>query len=224
MAVTAAGAAGTTGAAAADGDPPAPVPGDQPSVRVSPAGPRPGEDVELTVTGCAERRGTVRSDGFAAEARLAPAPEDDGQGLFGEARVRTTAEPGVYSIRVACDGSDAKVSGRLVITGRGGDEPGGAGGQDRTGRPGDAGAPGGAGRGDGGGVPGGAESPGAPEHGRAGGPAPRPTGPVAAGGGGTAGDASPAGFPAPDPAGIALGTAALLGAGGLAARRGLRQR
>ncbi|MEV1008207.1 hypothetical protein [Streptomyces sp. NPDC049881] len=191
-------AAGTTGAGAADGDP-APVPAGA-GVRVAPLSPRPGDEIDLTITGCADRAATARSDGFAAEARLAPAPEDDGNGLFGEARVSSTAEPGVYSIDVACDGADAKVSGRLVITGTGG-----------------------GGRGEGGRDEGGRGEGGRGEEGHAR-PAPRPTGPVEAGGGGTA-DARPdADVLGPGPAGIALGSGALLGTGAYLVVRGLRRR
>ncbi|WP_052848329.1 hypothetical protein [Streptomyces avicenniae] len=199
-------AAGGAAASAADGDPvPAAGGGGGAGVRVTPLSPRPGDEIDLTITGCAERRATARSDGFAAEALLAPAPDDDGNGLFGEARVSSTVEPGVYSIDVSCDGADAKVSGRLVITGTGG---------------------GGGGRGEGEGhgrdherEPGGG-GPGP----RPGEPAPRPTGPVEAGGGGTAGEGPGDDVLTTGPAGLALGGGALLGAGTLLAVRRLRRR
>ncbi|MDT0445540.1 hypothetical protein [Streptomyces johnsoniae] len=91
-------------------------------VRVTPVSPRPGDEVELRVHGCAGAYGTARSEAFVAQVRLAPAP---GGGLFGEAKVRSGAEPGVYPIDVACEAKHGKVTGRLIITGRdGGRDPG----------------------------------------------------------------------------------------------------
>ncbi|MGK5529410.1 hypothetical protein [Streptomyces sp. URMC 129] len=117
-AVTLAAAAGSGPAFAEDGvaeTPGTPGATETAQVRVEPVSPRPGDDVELRVPGCSGESGTARSAVFAAEARLTPAP--DGGGLFGEARVSAAVEPGVHAIEVACDGEEAKISGRLVITG-----------------------------------------------------------------------------------------------------------
>ena len=237
-------------------------------VRVTPLSPHPGQDVELLVHGCADEAATARSAGFVAGARLAPAAEADG--LFGEARVAATAEPGAYPIAVACDGDEAKVSGRLVVAADapedhgqarvagpapaagGAAEPGepatgtdptragaglgeepvepGGGSRERAGERAGEGAgeragesrqdrplPPDTGARDGGGETGRPDTRPRPEE-----PAPRPTGPVHAGGGGTAhearGEADTA-FPGAPPAALAwLSGAALCGAL-LAARR-----
>ncbi|WP_326596851.1 hypothetical protein [Streptomyces sp. NBC_01803] len=110
MTLAAAAAAGSGPALAEDG------PAETSDVRVEPVSPRPGDDVELRVPGCSGESGTARSAGFVAEARLTPAA-DGGAGLFGEARVSSTLEPGVHPIEVACDGEETKITGRLIITG-----------------------------------------------------------------------------------------------------------
>ncbi|MFD7511129.1 hypothetical protein ACFV5N_17600 [Streptomyces sp. NPDC059853] len=97
-------------------------------VHVSPAGPRPGEEVVLRVTGCREASGTAHSEAFVAEAVLAPSAEG---GLFGEARISSTVEPGAYPVDVSCDGNDRAVSGQVKVVadegGRGHDKDQGAG-------------------------------------------------------------------------------------------------
>ncbi|WP_059012370.1 hypothetical protein [Streptomyces specialis] len=85
-------------------------------IQGEPAGPRPGDDIELRVPGCSGESGTARSAGFVAEARLTR-PADGGTGLFGEARVSSTAAPGEHPIEVACDGEEITITGRLVVAG-----------------------------------------------------------------------------------------------------------
>lgn len=95
-------------------------------VRISPAAPRPGEEVVLRVTGCREKSGTAHSEAFVAEAVLAPSAEG---GLFGEARVSSTVADGTYRVDVSCDGEDRAVTGELTVAGSGGG--GGGGGHDK---------------------------------------------------------------------------------------------
>ncbi|WP_049576307.1 hypothetical protein, partial [Streptomyces sp. SBT349] len=89
-----------------------------PGVRVTPPSPRPGDDVDLHVSGCEGTTGTARSDAFVAEARLAPAAT--GGTLFGEARVDSATRPGVYPITVECHEREGAVTGRLVVAGHDG--------------------------------------------------------------------------------------------------------
>ncbi|MFE0690095.1 hypothetical protein ACFV0Z_18335 [Streptomyces xiamenensis] len=86
-------------------------------VRISPAAPRPGEEVVLRVTGCRGKSGTAHSEAFVAEAVLAPSTEG---GLFGEARVSSTVAAGTYRVDVSCDGEDRAVTGELTVAGSGG--------------------------------------------------------------------------------------------------------
>ncbi|MFI9462835.1 hypothetical protein [Streptomyces xiamenensis] len=95
-------------------------------VRISPAAPRPGEEVVLWVTGCREKSGTAHSEAFVAEAVLAPSAEG---GLFGEARVSSTVADGTYRVDVSCDGEDRAVTGELTVAGSSGG--GGGGGHDK---------------------------------------------------------------------------------------------
>ncbi|MET2717465.1 hypothetical protein ABXV03_17205 [Streptomyces harbinensis] len=90
---------------------------EQGEVRVSPSGPRPGEEVVLRVTGCRGASGTAHSEAFVAEAVLAPSAEG---GLFGEARISSTVEPGAYPVDVSCDGEDRAVSGQVKVVADGG--------------------------------------------------------------------------------------------------------
>ncbi|MGP3970238.1 hypothetical protein [Streptomyces sp. 6N223] len=190
------------------------------AVEVTPAGPRPGDEVELRVTGCEDAHGVARSAAFVAEATLAPADGAAG-GLMGEARVASTVPPGEYPVEVSCDGDEARLTGRISVGGEGG----GGGGDDGGG---DAGEP----------APGSPEFPGssdAPQepqephepqepqeppqghdqgqgqgYGRLG--EPTPTAPVRAGGGGTAagGPASAGASLSIGPAGLALLSGALV--------------
>ncbi|MCD9872115.1 hypothetical protein [Streptomyces guryensis] len=70
-------------------------------ISVSPSSPAPGADVTLRVTGCSAKTASAASRAFVADVRLATA---DG-GLAGGTRVRASAEPGSYDVKVACAGS-----------------------------------------------------------------------------------------------------------------------
>jgi hypothetical protein len=217
--------------AASPGVAPAAAAEDPAAVWVTPGSVRPGGEVELRVTGCEDAHGVARSSAFVAEARLAPAPDG---GLAGETRVSSTARLGEQAIEVACDGEEAKFTGRLAVAGRGGGTGGaggssGAGEPDRPSRLGEStksgypveatpperGGSGGSGR--------------SGEPDRHGGRADRPdasglptqpTAPVRAGGGGTAAGPAAAGAGLTiGPAGLALLSGALVSAMMLAIRR-----
>lgn len=70
-------------------------------ISVSPSSPAPGADVALRVTGCSGKAGSAASRAFVADVRLAGA---DGT-LTGNTRVRASAEPGSYDVKVTCAGS-----------------------------------------------------------------------------------------------------------------------
>ncbi|MFF9755964.1 hypothetical protein ACF1FC_24815 [Streptomyces sp. NPDC014344] len=72
------------------------------SVTVLPAAPAPGGDIVLRVTGCDVRETVARSPALVSDARLTPA----GDGLAGDARVRSTLTAGTYPVTVACDGAE----------------------------------------------------------------------------------------------------------------------
>ncbi|GAB2923791.1 hypothetical protein [Streptomyces mayteni] len=174
-------------------------PAEAAELRVSPADARPGDEVELRVSGCGAGAAAASSEGFVADARLAAAP---GGELFGEARVSSTLAPGGYPVEVMCDG--APVTGRLTVVAGG--EPAGQPLPSASGQPEHGERP---------------EQPGhgeRPEH-----PG-QPSGPVGAGGGGTAGDPPEAGGSVPPaPAGLALAAGVALAAGAVLALRRLRR-
>ncbi|WP_020121127.1 hypothetical protein [Streptomyces canus] len=78
-------------------------------VSVTPSTPAPGADLTLRVTGCAGRTATASSAAFVADARLTGA---DGS-LTGETRVRSSAQPGPYDVRITC--ADLEVKGRITV-------------------------------------------------------------------------------------------------------------
>ncbi|NJQ07946.1 hypothetical protein [Streptomyces lonarensis] len=81
-------------------------------VRLSPLTPRPGDDVEVRVTGCAKHHeATAHSEAFVAEV---PLGRSDG-GLFGEGRVSSSIAPGVYPVDVSCDGRERAGAAKLVV-------------------------------------------------------------------------------------------------------------
>ncbi|MFD4523180.1 hypothetical protein ACFWP7_04445 [Streptomyces sp. NPDC058470] len=82
-------------------------------VRVTPASPAPGSDVQLRATGCAGQTGTAKSAAFVADAQLTG---KDGA-LAGETRVPTSLQPGTYDIKVSCDGHDDKIKGSVTVAG-----------------------------------------------------------------------------------------------------------
>ncbi|MFD5754898.1 hypothetical protein ACFWIZ_06505 [Streptomyces sp. NPDC127044] len=85
-------------------------------VSVSPLSPAPGSDVQLRALGCTGTTGTAVSTAFVADARLT------GQGgvLVGDTRVRSSATPGSYEVKVSCDGRQNRVSGTVTVTAPGG--------------------------------------------------------------------------------------------------------
>ncbi|MEV6940995.1 hypothetical protein AB0N07_03070 [Streptomyces sp. NPDC051172] len=78
-------------------------------ISVSPSSPAPGTDVALRVTGCSAKAGTAASRAFVADVRLAGA---DGT-LTGNSRVRASAEPGSYDVKVTCAG--AVTTARITV-------------------------------------------------------------------------------------------------------------
>ncbi|MEV4443883.1 hypothetical protein [Streptomyces mirabilis] len=85
-------------------------------VSVSPVSPAPGSDVQLRALGCTGTTGTAVSTAFVADARLT------GQGgvLVGDTRVRSSATPGAYEVKVSCDGRQDRVTGTVTVTAPGG--------------------------------------------------------------------------------------------------------
>ncbi|MER7686871.1 hypothetical protein [Streptomyces sp. NPDC097610] len=85
-------------------------------VSVSPVSPAPGSDVQLRALGCTGTTGTAVSSAFVADARLT------GQGgvLTGDTRVRSSATPGAYEVKVSCDGRQDRVTGTVTVTAPGG--------------------------------------------------------------------------------------------------------
>ncbi|NJP68856.1 hypothetical protein [Streptomyces spiramenti] len=113
----------TGGSAAASSPEPEPERGEyghgrhhQVDVRLSPLSPRPGDDVEVRVKGCEKHReATAHSEAFVAEVPLGRSDA----GLFGEGRVSSSIEPGVYAVDVSCDGRERAGSARLVVVAHG---------------------------------------------------------------------------------------------------------
>ncbi|MFJ7180220.1 hypothetical protein ACIQXA_28380 [Streptomyces massasporeus] len=79
-------------------------------VSVTPAAPAPGSDITLRVTGCAQRTAVAASAAFVADARLTVAGARE---LTGDSRVRSTAEPGSYAVRVTCGAT--RQTGTLTV-------------------------------------------------------------------------------------------------------------
>ncbi len=80
-------------------------------VSVVPAAPVPGADIALRVTGCDAREAVAQSPALVSDARLTP---DDGDGLAGDGRVRSTVTAGTYTVTVACDGTEHKGTVEVV--------------------------------------------------------------------------------------------------------------
>ncbi|OKI04503.1 hypothetical protein A6A06_06830 [Streptomyces sp. CB02923] len=102
------------------------------TVAVTPSAPAPGTDTALQVTGCAGRDGRATSDAFVDAVPLARVAA----GLVGDARVRSSADPGTYTVSVHCDGEDARAAGTFEVV----PAPAGAGGDADAGTAADAGA------------------------------------------------------------------------------------
>ncbi|GCD45574.1 hypothetical protein [Streptomyces paromomycinus] len=92
------------------------------TVAVTPSALAPGTEAALQVTGCAGRDGRATSAAFVDAVPLA----NVAAGLVGDARVRSTADPGTYAVFVHCDGEDARAAGSFEVV------PAPAGGGDGT--------------------------------------------------------------------------------------------
>ncbi|MFD6872843.1 MULTISPECIES: hypothetical protein [unclassified Streptomyces] len=75
---------------------------DRGGVSAEPNPAEPGALVKLRVRGCDGGRGLAHSSVFVSEVRLSDGR--DGQALYGEAVIRSHAQPGWHEIRVKCDG------------------------------------------------------------------------------------------------------------------------
>ncbi|MDT3728024.1 hypothetical protein ROS62_25380 [Streptomyces sp. DSM 41972] len=101
LAVTASGPAACAAYAADGGD-----------VSVVPAAPAPGGDIALRVTGCDAREAVAQSPALVSDARLTP--DDGGDGLAGDGRVRSTVTAGTYTVTVTCDGTEHRGAVQVV--------------------------------------------------------------------------------------------------------------
>lgn len=81
------------------------------TVAVTPSALAPGTEAALQVTGCAGRAGRATSAAFVDAVPLAGVAA----GLVGDARVRSTADPGTYAVSVHCDGEDARAAGSFEV-------------------------------------------------------------------------------------------------------------
>ncbi|MFF5589036.1 hypothetical protein [Streptomyces hygroscopicus] len=126
------------------------------TIRISPHALAPGAEVEVWAFGCPNRVATASSPVFVDDAELTP----EGDALFSEATIRSTATKGPHRVTVDC--ADGLLNGRR---GGGQEDPGGQGQKDPGGRAGQDGRSG---------VSVAVERP------------PSPVAPVRAGGGGTA--------------------------------------
>ncbi|MFD3483377.1 hypothetical protein [Streptomyces sp. NPDC058665] len=81
---------------------------DSVNATVSPSDVRPGGEVKLKVTGCANPRSVAaRSDVFVADSELAARKGDDEKPtLLGEAKIKSSTKDGKYKVDVWCDGHD----------------------------------------------------------------------------------------------------------------------
>lgn len=83
------------------------------SVTVTPFAPATGTQVDLRVSGCKESKGKAYSDAFETPGDLVPSA--DQTTLTGQARIRSSATPGIYEIKVTCDGVSGKVKGSVQV-------------------------------------------------------------------------------------------------------------
>ncbi|MFJ1995447.1 hypothetical protein [Streptomyces asiaticus] len=133
------------------------------TIRISPRALAPGAEVEVWAFGCPDRVATASSPVFVDDAELTP----EGDALFSEATIRSTAAKGAHRVTLDCAGG-----GLVREDGTGADGADGADGAAGQGQNGAAGD----GQGGAGGVALAVERP------------PSPVAPVRAGGGGTAPD------------------------------------
>jgi hypothetical protein len=71
------------------------------TIRVSPLAIAPGAEVEVRAFGCQGTMATATSPVFVDDAELTP----DGDGLFSEATIRSTASKGAHRVAVDCGGA-----------------------------------------------------------------------------------------------------------------------
>ncbi|MPY46748.1 hypothetical protein FNH04_44690, partial [Streptomyces phyllanthi] len=81
-------------------------------VSVTPSPPAPGSDIQVHARGCTGRAGTASSEAFVADAVLT----GKNGALAGETRVRTSARPGTYRIRITCDGVEGGTRANAALT------------------------------------------------------------------------------------------------------------
>ena len=79
------------------------------AVTVTPAAPTSGADIALHVSGCPGRTATAASTAFVADAHLAGTEGT----LTGETRIRSSAEPGPYSVKITC--ADLVIKGEITV-------------------------------------------------------------------------------------------------------------
>lgn len=81
------------------------------SLTVTPAVVTAGAEVVIRIEGCKEKKGVATSEAFVADAHVA-ASDEGGEVLSAEATVRSSTEPGTYTI----EHRDCKVRGSLTVT------------------------------------------------------------------------------------------------------------
>ncbi|MFF7654451.1 hypothetical protein ACFZCY_32245 [Streptomyces sp. NPDC007983] len=80
------------------------------TIRVSPLAIAPGSEVEVRAFGCQGTVATATSPVFVSDAELTP----DGDGLFSEATIRSTATQGAHRVAVDCGGAEPG-AGRVSV-------------------------------------------------------------------------------------------------------------
>ncbi|MEU8434217.1 hypothetical protein AB0F18_15095 [Streptomyces sp. NPDC029216] len=88
--------------------------GDRGGVSVEPNPAEPGGRVKIRVRACEGDWAVARSPVFESEVRLRKGHEDH-RTLFGEAEIRSHADPGWHEVRVRCEGRDDGLRGSLEI-------------------------------------------------------------------------------------------------------------
>lgn len=84
------------------------------SVSADPNPAEPGAQVKLRVRGCDDDWAIAQSSVFVSEVRLSTG-RDDRRTLWGDAMIRSWAEPGRHTIRVKCGGHDDREWGSIEI-------------------------------------------------------------------------------------------------------------
>ena len=81
------------------------------TIRISPLAIAPGAEVEVRAFGCQGAMATATSPVFVDDAELTP----DGDGLFSEATIRSTASKGAHRVAVDCGGGAEPGTGRVSV-------------------------------------------------------------------------------------------------------------